>query len=221
MKKIIGAFLFIIFLLNVNWTTALVYEDNVKIDSNFSEFWLLEEYLKNHKNKILWFQEKYQIYDNQKINFLVYQIEDLEKIAGNIYKNKKIDYDRKLVWDQIVKKLKNINIQLKEILTYEKYKFEQNLNKKHKAYSQIWEEIWSSIYKKINQQIEIIKKSDLTTQNKLKIVIHLRNLEKNALYLKNFKNKNFTNQEDMKKSFTKVFQEIKKDLWEINNLLQK
>lgn len=221
MKKIIGAFLFTIFFISINYTVALNYEDNVKIDSNFSEFELLAKYLKNHKNKLISFQDKYEIRDNQKLNFYIWEINELEKLANSIYKNKKINYNRQQVSEEIVKKIKNINTQLKEILIYEKYKFEQNLTKKHKSYSEVWEEIWNSIYKRIENQIIKIKQSEITQENKFKIVIHLRNLEKNALYLKNFKNMKFSNQSDMKSGFTKIVKEIKHDLSEINDLLQK
>ncbi len=221
MKKIISIILF--FLLWVNYTQADLskYEESVKNYTNFSEFWLLENYLKNHKNKLILFQKKYEIWNNQKLTYYIWEIEKLEKIAGNIYKNKEINYDRKVIWEEIVKKIKIINTQLKEILIYEKYKFEQNLSKKHTAYSFISKEIGNNIYKRIDQQIETIKKSDLSKQNKLKIIIHLKNLEKNALYLKNFENMTFKNESQMKKTFTQVFQKIKQDLSEVNNLLQK
>ncbi|MGB2110420.1 MAG: hypothetical protein ACPHY8_00320 [Patescibacteria group bacterium] len=52
-------------------------------------------------------------------------------------------------------------------------------------------------------------------------MIHLRNLEKNALYLKNFENITFDNEKEMKKSFTQIFETIKQDLRAINELLQK
>ena len=220
MKKIIPIILF--FLLPVSYVDANIweYEDSVKTDSNFSEFGLLENYLRNHKKKLVLFQQKYEIYNNQQFNYLLNEIDKLQRLSQSVYENKKINYDRKLVWDEIVKKIKDINIQLKEILIYEKLKFEQNLLKKHNAYSKISEEIWSSIYKKIEQQVEIIKQSNLSKQNKLKIVIHLRNLEKNALVLKNFKNLTFENQTQMSQKFNTIFKEIKNDLKEINNLLQ-
>ncbi len=221
MKKIIGAFLFTVFFININYTVALNYEENVKIDSNFSEFELLEKYLKNHKKKLISFQNKYEIIDNQKLTFYIWEISELEELANTIYKNKKIDYNRQQVSEEIVKKIKNINTQLKEILIYEKYKFEKNLEKKHRVYSFIGEEIWNSIYRRIENQIIKIKESEISKENKLKIVIHLRNLETNALYFKNFKNLTFKNQNEMKIAFTSVLTEIKKDLSEINNLLQK
>lgn len=220
MKKIIPLILF--FLLPVSFVEASItqYEESVKTDSNFSEFGLLEEYLANHKKKLVLFQQKYEIYNNKDFDFYISEIQKLENLSANIYKNKKIDYDRKIVWEEIVKKIKYINTQLREILIEEKKKFEENLQKKHKAYSKVSEQIWDNIYKKIENQVNKIKQSNLSKENKLKIVIHLRNLEKNALELKNFKNMKFKNLEEMSQKFNNIFKEIRKDLQEINNLLQ-
>lgn len=220
MKKICIVITFFLLLFSQTNAAILKYEDTVRKDENFSEFWLLENYLQTHKKKIQNFQQKYEIYDNIQLNNYLDELNQLEKLAKQIYNSKELQYDRKEVSEKIVNKIKNINLELKEILVYEKEKFEKNLIKKQKAYSIIGKQIWDKIYQRIEEQVEIVKNSQLEKETKIKIVVHLRNLEKNAIILKNFWNKTYNNEKEMKESFINTFHSIKQDLRSINNLLK-
>jgi hypothetical protein len=222
MKKIVLT----IFCLLLHWIftqniQAFQSESNSNNKSSYTQFDLLETYLTKHKHKIELFQEKYNIYSNKDLDLLLIEIENLTLISKNI-KNKKIEwYNSKEISSHIVKRIKIINSKLELILTQEKNIYQNNLKKKKEIYSKIWLKAGKQLIIIIEKLGNRVTKSNISIEIKMKIIIHLKNLQKNSKKLRDLTNNDFDNQWDLQEYFVSILKEIRDDMSTIKKILKK
>jgi hypothetical protein len=167
------------------------------------------------------FQEKYNIYSNKDLDLLLIEIENLILISKNI-KNKKIEwYNSKEISSHIVKRIKIINSKLELILTQEKNIFQNNLQKKKDIYSKIWLKAGKQLIVIIEKLGNRVTKSNISIEKKMKIIIHLKNLQKNSKKLRDLKNNDFDNQWELQEYFVSILKEIREDMGTIKIILKK
>jgi len=196
-------------------------ESNINSKNSYTQFDLLETYLTKHKHKIVLFQEKYNIYSNKDLDLLLIEIENLILISKNI-KNKKIEwYNSKEISSHIVKRIKIINSKLELILTQEKNIFQNNLQKKKDIYSKIWLKAGKQLIVIIEKLGNRVTKSNISIEKKMKIIIHLKNLQKNSKKLRDLKNNDFDNQWELQEYFVSILKEIREDMGTIKIILKK
>lgn len=189
--------------------------------SYYTQFDLLETYLIKHKQKILLFQEKYNINQNIQLNSLLSEVENLIVISKKI-KSKNLEwYNNSDISAHIVKRIKYINEELKTILTQEKNNYQIKLRKKHDIYSNIWVKSGNHLINIIEKLANTVTQSDIVIEKKMKIVIHLKNLQKNAKKLRDFGNIQYDNLEKMQEEFIYILKEIREDMWSIKKILKK
>lgn len=189
--------------------------------SYYTQFDLLETYLTKHKQKILLFKEKYNINTNSQLDVLLDEIESLTVISKKI-KSKKLEwYNSSEISAHIVKRIKYINEELKTILVDEKRKYQINLRKKHDIYSNIWVKAWNHLISIIEKLANTVTQWDIAIEKKMKIVIHLKNLQKNSKNLRDFGNNEYSSIEKIQEEFIYILKEIRDDMWSIKNILKK
>ena len=189
--------------------------------SYYTQFDLLETYLTKHKQKILLFKEKYNINTNSQLDVLLDEIESLTVISKKI-KSKKLEwYNSSEISAHIVKRIKYINEELKTILVDEKRKYQINLRKKHDIYSNIWVKAWNHLISIIEKLANTVTQWDIAIEKKMKIVIHLKNLQKNSKNLRDFGNNEYSSIEKIQEEFIYILKEIREDMWSIKNILKK
>ncbi len=196
----------------------------VEKDTNtnyYTQFDLLETYLTKHKQKILLFQEKYNIKGNSQLDVLLNEIENLTIISKKI-KSKNLEwYNNSEISAYIVKRIKFINEELKILLIEEKRKYQINLIKKHDIYSNIWVKAWNHLINIIERLANTVTKSDIAIDKKMKIVIHLKNLQRSSKKLRDFWNNQYNNEEKLQLEFISILKEIRDDMWSIKKILKK
>lgn len=225
-QKIMKKIVLTIFCLLLHWIfipniQAFQSGSHLNNKSTYTQFDLLETYLTKHKQKIVLFQEKYYINWNKDLDILLTEIENLILISKKI-KNKKIEwYNHKEISSHIVKRIKIINSKLEYILTQEKKLYQINLKKKKEIYSNIWVKAGNQLIKIIEKLVNRVTQSDISIEKKMKIIIHLKNLQKNSQKLRDFKNNDFSNEINMQESFIFILREIRDDMSTIKKILKK
>lgn len=201
-------------------TQTFASENNTQ-SQYYTQFDLLETYLTKHKQKILLFKEKYNIHTNSQLDVLLDEIENLTIISKKI-KSKKLEwYNNSEISAHIVKRIKYINEELKLILVEEKRKYQIKLRKKHEIYSNIWIKAWNHLINIIEKLANTVTQSDIAIEKKMKIVIHLKNLQKNSKKLRDFWNKQYDNEDKIQQEFIYILKEIRDDMWSIKKILKK
>lgn len=222
MKKIVLA----IFCLLLHWIftpniQAFQSASQLNSKNSYTQFDLLETYLTKHKQKIELFQEKYSIHSNKNLDLLLTEIDNLILISKKI-KNRTIEwYNSKDISSHIIKRIKIINSKLELILTQEKKVYNNNLTKKKEIYNNIWIKAGNQLIKIIEKLVYRVTQSNITIEKKLKIIIHLKNLQKNSKKLRDFKNNVFDNEQNMQESFVFILREIRNDMSTIKKILKK
>ena len=186
----------------------------------YTQFDLLESYLTKHKQKIVLFKQKYNINENLQLDNLLDEIDNLILISKKI-KTKNIKwYNNTEISAHIVKRVKEINEELKNILIEEKEKYQLNLKKKHEIYTNIWVKAGNHLINIIEKLANTVTKSDIAIEKKMKIVIHLKNLQKNSKKLRDFWNTEYDNIEKLQSEFVYILKEIRDDMWSIKKILK-
>ena len=217
MKKIVSIILFTIIIITSNNNTLAEYNQ----ENTISKAILVETYITKHKKRIQNFIEKYWI-TNSKI--LENDIKELDEsiIALNKIKNWEINSSQSEdVINAIVKRIKYINENLKEKLNKEKLKFQFNLRKKKNTYSKLWIKISEKI-DEINIKIAkaIIKLDKTNTLKESIIREHLIKLNKESKKLKYFWNIDFKSEKEIKDSFVRILNNIKREVNEMKKSLK-
>jgi hypothetical protein len=130
-------------------------------------------------------------------------------------------YNSSEISAHIVKRIKYINEELKIILVDEKRKYQINLRKKHDIYSNIWVKAWNHLINIIEKLANTVTQSDIAIEKKMKIVIHLKNLQKNSKKLRDFWNNQYDSVEKIQIEFISILKEIRDDMWSIKKILKK
>ena len=222
MKKIVLT----IFCLLLHWIftpniQAFQSDSKLNTKNSYTQFDLLETYLIKHKQKIEVFQEKYNIHSNKNLNILLVEIENLILISKKI-KNRKIEwYESRDISSHIIKRIKIINSKIKLILTQEKNLYQNDLKKKKEIYSNIWIKAWNQLIVIIQNLVNRVTESNISIEKKMKIIIHLKNLQKNSKKLRDFWNNDFNNEKIMQESFILILKEIRDDMSAIKKILKK
>ncbi len=221
MKKLIFTILCLCLYSTFTESTQTFASENKSKFNYYTQFDLLETYLTKHKQKILLFKEKYNISSNNELNQLLNEIENLTIISKKI-KNKKIDwYNNSEISAHIVKRIKYINEELKILLVEEKRKYQIELKRKHEAYAKIWIKAWNYLINIIEKLANTVTQSDIAIEKKMKIVIHLKNLQKNAKKLRDFWNSQYDNIDLLQNEFIFILKEIREDMGSIKKILKK
>jgi len=221
MKKVFFTILSICLYATFSQSTQTFAVEKNTNTSYYTQFDLLETYLTKHKQKILLFKEKYNIKDNSQLDVLLNEIENLTIISKKI-KSKNLEwYNNSEISAHIVKRIKFINEELKILLVEEKRKYQINLRKKHDVYSNIWVKAWNHLINIIEKLANTVTKSDIAIEKKMKIVIHLKNLQKNSKKLRDFWNTQYDSENKIQEEFISILKEIRDDMWSIKKILKK
>ena len=209
MKKIITLILFTsIILSNINNLYAEYNQDNT-----ISKAILVETYVKKHIIRINEFIEKYNIKNSQ---YLENDIKELKEsiVALEKIKNAEINSQKSEdIINAIVKRIKVINENLKANLNKEKLIFQFNLKKKKITYTKLWIKISKKIDAiniKIAKTIIKIDKTDVLKESRMRK--HLIRLNKESKKLKSFWNINFKSEKEIKDSFVRILNNIKREV---------
>lgn len=222
MKKIVLT----IFCLLLHWIftpniQAFQSDSKLNTKNSYTQFDLLETYLIKHKQKIEVFQEKYNIHSNKNLNILLVEIQNLILISKKI-KNRKIEwYESRDISSHIIRRIKIINSKIKLILTQEKNLYQKDLKKKKEIYSNIWIKAGNQLIIIIQNLVNRVTESNISIEKKMKIIIHLKNLQKNSKKLRDFWNNDFNNEKIMQESFILILKEIRDDMSAIKKILKK
>ncbi len=214
MKKIIY---FIIFMF-VLGTSTLVQASEDSQNNSIKKAILIETYIKKHKTRIEQFIKKYNIKD---LSYLEDDIKELNESIKALNKIKTSEIpinDSDEIIKAILKRIKSVNENLKKQLSIEKNKFENNLKKKKYIYSKLWIKISNKID---NINIKIVKtiliKNKTTKLKESNIRNHLIKLNKESKKLKYFWKINFKSEKEIKDSFVRILNNIKREV----NLMKK
>lgn len=221
MKKVFFTILCISLYCTFNQSTQTFAVENDTSTSYYTQFDLLETYLTKHKQKILLFKEKYDINTNTQLDTLLNEIESLTVISKKI-KTKNLEwYNSSEISAYIVKRIKFINEELKIILTQEKDIYQDQLLKKHLIYSSIWIKAWNHLISIIERLANTVTQSDIAIEKKMKIVIHLKSLQKSSQKLIDFWDNQYTSINTLQEEFIYILKEIREDMWNIKIILKK
>ena len=209
MKKIVY---FIIFILSVFLHVDVLANENNE-SNTIQKAILIENYIIKHKIRIEDFIKKYNI---KNISNLENNIKELdESIAAlNKIKNSEVQIEKsEEIMTAIIKRIKYINENLKEILNIEKINFESNLKNKKIIYSKIAIKIADKI-DDINIKIakKILVNNDSLSLRESNIKENLIKLNKESKKLKYFWNINFNSEKEIKESFIRILNNIKREL---------
>lgn len=206
---------------NVSLTFAM--EDPLIIESEVSieKIELIKKYIESQKKKLEIFWLKYDFESNITLKNNLHDLKDmidiLEKLKTiNIEQKRLNEIVKTLVWE-----LKRINHTLKPLLIEKKLEFETKLERKKQAYSRLWDKLWAQLSGLIKWSLNNIKINQSTDSNRQAIIKWLINLEKESQNLQNFENIYFKNENEMKFSFLRIIKNIKRELNEIKNIIQK
>lgn len=221
MKKVFFLILYFILYITYSQSNIVFSSEELEKSKYYTEFNLLESYLIEHKQKIILFQEKYNIKDNFQLDILLNEIENLSIISQKIKYQELEWYNSAEISNHIIKRIKYINGELKVLLTQEKNKYQENVENKHKIYSNIWIKAGNYIITLIQQLANIVTQSDITTEKKMKIFIDLKNLENNSKKLIDFWKTKYENIEKIQEDFIFIIKEIREDMISIKEILKK
>ena len=211
MKKIIYFILFIMLFLS----SANIFIANAEYntESNIKKAILVEDYIIRHKAKIEEFIKKYNLSENSNltkdIEELNQSIQALRKIQNTSIEKQKAEE----VMQAIIVRIKNVNESLEAKLREEKKAYELKINTKLKAYSNLWIKLSDKI-DSINLKIaqNIFKNKEVLSLKESKIKLNLIKLNKESQKLRNFWNIKFSSEKEIKDSFIRILQNIKREI---------
>lgn len=209
-KIILFAIVFICNLISFWYTNAI---NQINTQNNIEKAVLIEDYIKRHKNNIENFINKYNLKNNDEleseIKVLTESIKALEKIKTTQIEKEKAEEIIKAV----LVRIKKTNESLKTKLKIEKELFEKKLKQKQELYGKLWIKIAQKI-DSINLKIaqNIFKNKEVLSMKESKIREHLIKLNKESKKLKNFWNIQFKSENEIKDSFVRILNNIKRDV---------
>jgi len=217
MKKIVYFIIFILSILSINNVLAATYNN----ENIIKKAVLIEDYIKKHKIRIEDFIQKYNIKDT---SYLKESINELDEsiIALNKIKNSEIPIEQsEKIIQTILKRIKDINDKLKDKLYIEKNNFDNRLKSTRNEYSILWNKISNKI-NDINIKIakNIFKNDRVLTLKESNIKKSLIKLNKESKKLKYFWHINFKSEKEIKNSFIRILNNIKRELNLMNTYLK-
>lgn len=212
MKKIFKIIFIFISFLALFWGNTYSENENEQLE-------MIERYIKTQKKNIKSISKKYNINDN----ILKEKENSLNNFLNIINKLKETEAQKEQkeeIIKYLTKSLKDLNLDIKDILKYHKEEFEKNLRKTQEAYNILWKKIWYSLDKiiilvekeKLNKDIFNLKDSILKEK--------LNDLKNTSYILKNFWNLNFSSEDDMKNTFKKLIEKTKNQVLELKERLK-
>lgn len=221
MKIILKFFIIICLILSINkWFAIENFKQNIKIENtneNIRQSESIEKDVEDFKKKLILIQKKYKLENDKIINKSLKNISEIIYILKKI-QTKKID---KNIAEKIIKlvinNLKNISISTKQHLK----DIKNNVDK----YKKIYNKISTSLYSKLNKlTLDFIKyyqnKEKLTQKDKETIKV-VKKIYNNSLKIKNFKNIDFYNKDDMKTYLINILKKIKSNFKEIREIAKR
>lgn len=193
--------LFIAFFGFINFS----YANNNSYDSEKVE--LITNYIYKLKREINVFKNKYEIKDDNSLEFEITQLNNILKILNNLdnYDSEKAEK----IYILALEKIKVSKNNIKEILKYRKYTYEKKFKEKKDFYIKVTNKLNSQlndIIKQIYSNIE--KKSDFNENDKMIINI-LKKLNEENIKLKNFNKTNFATQSEMSNYVIELLRNVK------------
>ena len=225
MKKIILFLSILIFFSNIDSTFSNEESEKYnivnKLNVHGEKISLIEWYLVSHKRNIELFAQKYNIKSNAEFNSLFNDIGDMISILRKIESSSLSIEKKDEIITKIVKKMKITNDKLKILLKNQKIIFDDKLKKKTDSYIRLWTKVWSQLDKLLIRFAISLKKKEIENTKKREIIKHLVEIEKYSKRLKNFKNIQFSNENEMKKGFIRILKDIKNEMIWVKNVLKK
>ena len=218
MKKIVY---FMVFILSIVSSTNVLAGEYNNTENTITKANLIESYIQKHKLRIENFINKYNIKDTSHLQDSIKELNE-SIIALNKIKNGEIDPNKsEEIINAIIKRIKYINEDLKRKLNTEKIAFEKTLKKKKYIYSNLWKKISEKI-DDINIKIakKVLTKDKILSEEELKVKEHLIKLNKESKKLKYFWNINFKSEKEIKDSFVRILNNIKREVNEMKKSLQ-
>lgn len=178
---------------------------------------LIEKYIIEHKRKIELFAKKYNVINDKELNSHLRDLSDIIKILWKLktWNYNKVDINEVIL--KIVKKLRKINDELKNLLKEKKELFEEQLKNKALSYSKLWKKVSLWLNNLIKKIAIITKNKNIEKSKKKQILVHLRKLELYSNNLKNFINIEFSNEKELKVWFIEILKNIKIEMIWIKN----
>jgi len=216
MKKIVSIILFTLFIIQHN---SVIAEYNQ--DISISKAILVETYIIKHKERIKNFIKKYKIQNSKTLENDIKELDESIIALAKIKNWKIISSQSEDIINAIIQRIKIINENLKINLNKQKLHFEHNLKKKKKSYSLLWLKISKKI-DAINIKIAkaLLKTKNTNISEKNKIKNHLIKLNKESKKLKYFWNINFKSEKEIKDSFVRILNNIKREVNEMKKSLK-
>jgi len=218
MKKIVY---FMVFILSIVSSTNVLAGEYNNTENTITKANLIESYIQKHKLRIENFINKYNIKDTSHLQDSIKELNE-SIVALNKIKNGEIDPNKsEEIINAIIKRIKYINEDLKRKLNTEKIAFEKTLKKKKYIYSNLWKKISEKI-DDINIKIakKVLTKDKILSEEELKVKEHLIKLNKESKKLKYFWNINFKSEKEIKDSFVRILNNIKREVNEMKKSLQ-
>ncbi len=217
MKKIVSIILFTLFIIQINNTVFSEYNQ----DNTISKAILVETYIIKHKERIKNFIKKYKIQNSKTLENDIKELDE-SIIALNKIKNWETNSSQSEdIINAIIKRIKIINEDLKINLNNQKLSFEYNLKKKKSTYSLLWLKISEKIDAiniKIAKALLKTENADMLEWNEIKE--HLIKLNKESKKLKYFWNIDFKSEKEIKDSFVRILNNIKREVNEMKKSLK-
>lgn len=227
MKKIFIYIFFITILFLNKEVGAISYTEEIKLDlnpvivnteNNINWARLIEKYLSKLKKELEIFNTKYDItWDKETTDFF----KKIDKMILSLRKIQTISVEKNTaeeVMSSIIKEMKELNPKIKKYLKNKKISIEKETSKVKENYSDFSEKLSKSLSIFTIELSLKLKKSEI--KNKDIILEHIKNLEKENRKLVNFDNIFFNNPSEVKSSFIRILNNIKREISEIKKLLK-
>jgi len=214
MKKYL---IYIIWFLSVFiWLNIDIYAENVNLnDKNIK---LIENYLQNHQNKISLFAEKYDLKWNKEFNQNVEDLSDMIEIMKKLRILNLSEEKKKEITNKILVELKSLNKNLEVILRNHKKEFFEELTKTQTKYASFWKKIALQLNRLVDKSTPTINKMPKIKREL--ILDKFDNLKIISYRLNNFGNIRFNNENELKQSFLRLLNSIKREMLELKKVIK-
>lgn len=225
MKIISKLIIIICLILSINqWfaikKSSINLEQNPKIqntDDNIRQAESLEKDVADFKNKLIIIQKKYKLEDDNTIKNSLKNISEIIYILRKIQTTKINKNTAENVIKIVINELKDINSSTKSYLKNIKY----NVDKSKEIYNKASMNLYYKLNKLTLDFIKYYKNKEKLTKKDKEIIKVVQNIYKNSLKIKNFKNIDFYNKEDMKEYLINILKDIKNNFIEIRKIVKK
>ncbi|MDQ7009457.1 MAG: hypothetical protein Q9M94_04175 [Candidatus Gracilibacteria bacterium] len=227
MKIISKLFIIIYLILIINQGFAIekssinleMYPEVQNTDKNIEQAESIENGVVEFKNKLLIIQKKYKLEKNTTINNSIKDLGEIIYILRKIQTTKINRNTAEKVIKIVINDLQNISISTKQYLK----NIKSNLDRSKNRYNTISMDLYYKLNKITLAFIRYYQNKDknkINTKDK-EIIKIVQNIYSNSLKIKNFKNIDFYNKEDMKNYLINILNNIKDDFRKIREIIKK